>query len=310
MKKIAIALALVASILVPTNAQAAQATFMGGPLTNLDSPASIHIALGNFPANGGLYIMQCVEGVSGARPSPCNTPVQLWVSTSPGASFLPTADIMLKPTSKFTGADCTVVKCGIFIRYDHTVPNDLSQDQFIPLTFKAGTTTTVALPNDEISATINGEVLSSKTPIKLGYRAPALLNATSNAGATLTYQSLAPACSLTGMKITALKGTGFCDIAVTSAGNATTSGITSHFPIELTLGVQTIPAFKVVANKKITLPKRTNFGELVTYLGTGSCTTTKNVVTAKKGTCTIVAGARSATDLYEPLNLRLVLKVK
>jgi hypothetical protein len=112
------------------------------------------------------------------------------------------------------------------------------------------------------------------------------------------------------MQINVLKGTGFCDIAITSASSATTTGITAHFPIELTLGVQTILAFKVVANKKTTLPKRTNFGELVTYLGTGSCTTTKNVVTAKKGTCTIVAGARSATDLYEPLNLRLVLKVK
>jgi hypothetical protein len=34
------------------------------------------------------------------------------------------------------------------------------------------------------------------------------------------------------------------------------------------------------------------------------------VVTAKKGTCTIVAGARGVTDLYEPLNERFVIKVK
>ena len=310
MKKITIVLALFASVLVPTQAQAAQATFMGGPLTNLASPASIHIALGNFPTNGGLYIMQCVEGATGARPSICNADVQLWISTSAGATFAPTADIIFKPTSTFAGADCTVVKCGIFIRYDHTVPNNLSQDQFIALTFKAGAPTTVTLPNDEITATINGVALSAKSPIKLGYRSPAVLEATSKSGASLSYQSLAPECALNGMQINVLKGIGFCDIAITSVSNATTTGITAHFPIELTLGTQTIPAFKVVANKKITLPKHTNFGELVTYLGTGSCTTTKNVLTAKKGTCKIVAGARSATDLYEPLNLRLVLKVK
>ena len=310
MKKIAIFLALFASIMVPTQAQAAQAVFNGGPLTNLDSPASIHIALGNFPTNGGLYVMECVEGAAGARPSLCNAAVQLWVSTDPTASFKPTADIVFKPTSTFTGADCTMVKCGIFLRYDHTVPNDLTQDQFIALTFKSAAPSVAALPNDEITATINGVALNSKTPIKLAYRAPALLSATSKAGAALSYQSLAPACALTGMKITALKGTGFCDIAVTSAGNATTAGITSHFPIELTLGTQTITTFKLVANKKITLPKTTNFGEPVTYLGTGSCTTTRNVVSVKKGTCTIVAGARSATDLYGPLNLRFVVKVK
>lgn len=310
MKKVTIVLALFASVLIPTQVQAAQATFMGGPLTNLDSPASIHIALGNFPTNGGLYIMQCVEGISGARPSICNANVQLWISSSPGATFKPTADIVFKPTSTFAGADCTVVKCGIFIRYDHTVPNDFSQDQFIALTFKVGASNAVTPPEDEITATINGIPLSTKSPIKLGYRSPARLEAVSKSGATLSYQSLAPACALNGMQIDVLKGTGFCDIAITSVSSATNTGITAHFPIELTLGTQTIPAFKVFANKKTTLPKRTNFGELVTYLGTGSCTTTKNVVMAKKGTCTIVAGARSATNLYEPLNLRFALKVK
>ena len=310
MKKLAIVLALFASIMVPTQAQAAQATFMGGPLNNLDSPASIHIALGNFPTNGGLYIMQCVEGVASVRPTVCNAAVQLWVSNTPGATFKPTADIVFKPTSTFAGTDCTVVKCGIFLRYDHTVPNDLSQDQFIALTFKNTAAAVASLPNDEITATINGVTLSSRTPIKLAYRAPAVLAATSKSGANLTYQSLAPACALDSMEITALKGTGFCDIAITSAGNATTSGVTAHFPIELTLATQSIPAFKLVANKKFNLPKSTNLGELVTYLGTGSCTTNRNVVTAKKGTCTIVAGAKGALDLYTPLNLRLVIKVK
>ena len=296
--------------MVPTQAQAAQTGFMGGPLTNLDSPASIHIALSNFPTNGGLYVMQCVEGAAGMRPTICNAAVQLWVSTDANASFKPTADIVFKPTSTFTGADCTVVKCGIFLRYDHTVPNNFTEDQFIALTFKAGTPAPTTLAPDEITATINGMPLSTKTAYKLAYRAPAVLTATSKAGAVLTYQSLAPACALDSMKITVLKGTGFCDIAITSPGSSNSSSVTAHFPLELTLGTQTIGVVTASSSKKIKLQSTTNFGEPVTYVATGSCTTSKNFVKAKKGTCTIVATANGATDLYNPLNKRFTIKVK
>ena len=313
MKKLVIIAALVASILVPTSAQAAQTTFAGGPLTNLDSPASIHIALSNFPTAGGLYVMECVQGDAGVRPTLCNAAVQLWVSTSTGASFAPTADIVLKPTASFTAGstavDCTVSKCGIFLRFDHTLPTDLSQDQFIALTFKASTPVATR-PNDVISASINGQALSAQVPMKIAYRQLATLAATAQSGATLTYDSLAPACALKAMAITALKGSGFCDIAITSPGSLSLAGYTAHFPLELTLGVQTIPTIKVGANKKAILATKTNFGEPVTYLGTGSCTTTKNVLTAKAGTCTVVAGARGQSGLYSPLNLRVVLKVK
>ena len=310
MKKIVAIFALFASIMVPTQAQAAQTGFMGGPLTNLDSPASIHIALSNFPTNGGLYVMQCVEGAAGMRPTICNAAVQLWVSTDANASFKPTADIVFKPTSTFTGADCTVVKCGIFLRYDHTVPNNFTEDQFIALTFKAGTPAPTTLAPDEITATINGMPLSTKTAYKLAYRAPAVLTATSKAGAVLTYQSLAPACALDSMKITVLKGTGFCDIAITSPGSSNSSSVTAHFPLELTLGTQTIGVVTASSSKKIKLQSTTNFGEPVTYVATGSCTTSKNFVKAKKGTCTIVATANGATDLYNPLNKRFTIKVK
>lgn len=308
MKKLALVLSIIASILLPTTAQAAQTVFAGGPLTNLDSPASIHISLTNPPA--GLYVMQCVEGVAGARPSICNSAVELWVSNDSKATVKPAGDIVFKPTATFTGADCTKVKCGIFIRYDHFRTTDISEDQFIPLTFKTGVTTTQTLAADEITAAINGVALSTKAPMKLAYRADATLTGLSKAGATLSYESFAPACVLSGMNIKVLKGTGFCDIAITSAGNATAGTVTSHFPIELTTGTQTIGAVSASSTKKISLPATTNFGEPITYLGTGSCTTTKNVVSAKKGTCTIVAGARGSTDLYEPLNKRFVIKVK
>jgi hypothetical protein len=308
LKKLAFVIVLIATTLAPTQAQAAQTTFVGGPLTNLDSPASVRIALSNVP--GGLYLMQCVEGIAGARPTICNTAAELWVSTDARATVKPTDGIVFKPTATFTGADCTKVKCGIFIRYDHFRTTDTSEDQFIALTFKSGTPTAPTLAPDEITAMINGAALSSRTPFKLAYRGPATLSATSKAGAALTYASLAPACTLTGMKITALKGTGYCDIAITSAGSANAATVTAHFPIELTIGTQTIGKVSASSTKKTKLPAATNFGQPITYLGTGSCTTTKRVVTAKKGTCTIVAGARGITDLYEPLNERFVIKVK
>jgi len=310
MKKFTVVIALLASVLMPTQAQAAQTGFLGGPLTNLDSPASIHIQLSNFPTKGGLYIYQCVEGVAGARPTICNEAAKLWVSTDANATFKPTADIVLKPTATFTGADCTVVKCGIFLRYDHTVPNDLTEDQFIALTFKTGTTATATLPNDEIAATINGVALSNKIPMKLAYRAPAILAATSKAGAVLTYASLAPACALSAMKITALKGTGFCDIAITSAGNATSAAVTSHFPLELTVGTQSIAKVSATSGKKVKLAAMTNFGEKVNYVATGSCSITKNFISAKKGSCTVVATANGATDMYSAFNQKFVIKVK
>ncbi|MEI7697846.1 MAG: hypothetical protein WCJ16_06865, partial [Actinomycetes bacterium] len=208
-----------------------------------------------------------------------------------------------------TAVDCTVSKCGIFLRFDHTLPTDLSQDQFIALTFKASTPVATR-PNDVISASINGQALSAQVPMKIAYRQLATLAATAQSGATLTYDSLAPACALKAMAITALKGSGFCDIAITSPGSLSLARYTAHFPLELTLGVQTIPTIKVGANKKAILATKTNFGEPVTYLGTGSCTTTKNVLTSKAGTCTVVAGARGQSGLYSPLNLRVVLKVK
>lgn len=313
MKKLVIIAALVASILVPTSAQAAQTTFAGGPLTNLDSPASIHIALSNFPTAGGLYVMECVQSQAGLRPTLCNAAVQLWVSRAVGASFIPTADIVLKPTASFTSGstavDCRISKCGVFLRYDHTLPGNLSEDQFISLTFKSGSTASTK-PVDEIIATINGLALSSRVPTKIAYRQVANLAATAKSGSALTYVSLAPACALKSMSIIALKGSGYCDIAVTSLGNHEFAGLTAHFPLELTVGVQTISKISMNSSARSILPKKTNFGELITYVSSGSCTLSKNIIKASKGTCTLDLTAPGLAGLYQPLTTRVVTVVK
>jgi hypothetical protein len=264
------------------------------------------------PTKGGLYIQQCVEASAGARPTVCNEPAQLWISNSRGASFAPTDVIKLKPTGTFatktTAVDCTVSKCGIFMRFDHTVPADFSEDQFIPLTFKAATTATVTLPVDEITATIKGVAVSTTTPITLGYRQVSMVSATSKAGAALTFTSLDPNCALKGTEITPLKGSGDCAISVTSAGNTTATGVTAILPIRLTEGVQTIPA--IAAKKSVKLASTTNFGQKIVYTATGSCSVKKNVLTAKKGKCTIQARAEGVAGLFGMAQKKVVLNIK
>ena len=68
MKKIVLVIALVASVLAPSSAQAAETKFVGGPLANLESQgATINIQLSAVPTKAGLYIQQCVESAAGAR---------------------------------------------------------------------------------------------------------------------------------------------------------------------------------------------------------------------------------------------------
>jgi hypothetical protein len=194
------------------------------------------------------------------------------------------------------------------MRYDHTVPGDLSEDQFIPLTFKAATAATVALPVDEITATINGVAVSTKAPITLGYRQVSTVSATSKAGAALTFASIDSNCALNGTEVTPLKGSGECAISVTSAGNSSATGVTAILPIRLTLGVQTIPAFAV--KKSVNLAATTNFGQKVMYTAKGSCSVQKNLLTTKKGRCEILAHADGQAGLFEELHKQLLLNIK
>jgi hypothetical protein len=318
MKKLVL-VALLAALMAPVSANAAQTKFVGGPLTNLDyQNATINITLTDVPAKGGLYIQQCVEAPAGTRSALCNKAVELWISTARGASFLPTAAIAFKPTGSFvsgtTTVDCTVSKCGVFIRFDHTVPADFSEDQFFPITFKAAVVGTTTLAADEVTGTLNGVAVTTRTPATLGYRQVATVAAVSKAGAALTYRSLAPACALNGQQITPLTGVGECAISVTSAGNATAAPVTVILPIRLTLGAQTLGTFALPetlkAFSKTNLPTATNFGERVSYKAMGSCSVVRSVLTMRRGKCDITATAGARKGLYEALNTKLAVTGK
>ena len=318
MKKLVL-VALIASLMAPVSAQAAETKFVGGPLTNLDyQGATVNISLSNVPAKGGLYIQQCVEAPAGTRSALCNKAVELWISTARGASFLPTAAIAFKPTGSFiagtTTVDCTVSKCGIFLRFDHTVPADLTEDQFFPITFKAAVSGTTTLAADEVTATINGVAVTTRAPATLGYRQVATVAAVSKAGATLTYRTLAPACALSGQQITPLAGAGECAISVTSAGNATAGPVTVILPIRLTLGAQTLGSFtlpeSLKAFSKTNLPTASNFGEKITYKAMGACSVVRSVLTMRRGKCEINATSASRKALYDGLNTKLTTASK
>ena len=318
MKKLVL-VALFVSLLSPVSAQAAETKFSGGPLTNLDyQGATVNITLSNVPAKGGLYIQQCVEAPAGSRSALCNKAIELWISTARGASFLPTAPIVFKPTGSFvsgtTTVDCTGSKCGIFMRFDHTVPADFSEDQFFPITFLPAVAGTSPLGPDVITATINGIVVTTRTPATLGYRQVATVAAVAESGGALTYRSLAPACALNGQQITPLTGVGECAISVTSAGNLSITPVTVILPIRLTLGTQTLGKFTLPetlkAFSKTNLPTATNFGERVVYKAVGSCSVVRSVLTMRRGKCEINATSGARKGLYEGLNAKLVTAAK
>jgi hypothetical protein len=137
----AAAAAMLALTAMPALAQAPAAPLAAvalGQSAELDPAGqSISVTIGNFPTRAGLYLQQCKEAPAGVRPSAadCNAAAQLWISRIPGASFVPGAPITMKLDPKFGAVDCVKEKCVVFVRYDHTAPGDLSQDQAIAISF-------------------------------------------------------------------------------------------------------------------------------------------------------------------------------
>jgi hypothetical protein len=308
LKKIILAVFVVAGLLVAPTAANAQAKVIGGPLTDLSASPTINLSISEFPAKAGLYFLQCTAPTGPTRPTTCNDAAQLWISTERGASFAPTANIAFKPAASYKTrsgeeVDCRKVSCGIYIRYDHNNGTDFSEDNFIPLTFKGGDNTPT-LVSDEITASIGGVTLSQSKPITMAYRAPGLLLASAKSGAALTYKSYAPACTLVDGVVTALKGTGACDIGVSSPGNATYGPIEVHFPIYLTTGKDGIlhKAYPTTlkTSKSVVLKNESLFGEKLKFkTSSKTCRVVGSKVTAlKKGTCLISITGPSVTDLF------------
>ena len=204
MKRLFIGITLLLMSIASTPAQAADARFEA----KISTPEiSLEVLLANFPTKGGMYIQQCVQAPVGVRPTICNAAAQLWISNEPRASFVPTAKILFKPTSTFTSGttvvDCMSSNCGVFLRYDHTVPADFSEDQFIPLNFRS------SVKNQSLGA--------FKVPVSIKSGKKITFPKTSDVAQPVTY-AVAGACSIANTTVTVRKGN--CTILATASGKA------------------------------------------------------------------------------------------
>ena len=308
MKRIALAVVVATGLLVAPTPANAQAKVIGGPLTDLSAAPTINLSITGFPTKAGLYFQQCAAPTGATRPTTCNDAAQLWISNERGANFTPTANIVFKPAASYktrTGQeiDCRKVSCGIYIRYDHNNSGDFSEDNFIALTFKSGDNTPT-LVSDEITASIGGVALSQRNPITMAYRAPGLLIFSAKSGATLTAKSYAPACTLVDGVVTALKGTGACDIGITSPGNATYGPIEVHFPIYLKPGNDGILSKAYPTTLKIRksaiLKNDSLFGEKLKFKTTSKTCSVygSKVIALRKGACVLSITGPSVANLF------------
>ena len=311
---------VVAGLLAAPTPANAQAKIVGGPLTELSAAPTINLSITGFPTKAGLYFQQCAAPTGSTRPTTCNDAAQLWISTERGANFTPTANIVFKPAVSYktrTGEeiDCRKASCGIFIRYDRNNGADLSEDNFIALTFRSDDNTPT-LFSDEITASIGGVTFSQDKPLTMAYRAPGLLIFSSKSGATLTAKSYAPACSLVDGVVTPLKGTGACDIGITSPGNANYGPIEAHFPIYLKPGNDGILSKAYPTSLKISksavLKSDSLFGEKLNFKSSSkACRVTGSKVTAlKKGTCLISITGPSVANLFAGVKTTHKIKIQ
>ncbi len=289
--------------------------FASGPLTNLDpAGATINGGFTKFPTKAGMYIQQCVAPVGTARPATCSDTIQLWVSGSGGqGTTSPTGAIAIKVAGSIIGkgvtVDCTQVQCGLFFRLDHTAATDTSEDKFMPISFKQGSSAP-ALAADEITVTLNGSPLVRNVPRNLAYRADAKIVATAKSGAAVNLTSLTPDCTYSNGVLTALKGSGQCALAYSTVASATTAAASGNFPFVLVPGAQKISlsALTIAKGKTKALPATTNFGSEVKYSSNSkNCRVELNVVEVK-GPCTLTAHADEKAGMWSALHK--VIKVK
>ena len=320
-KSFSILVALIVGISLAPASQAAGTKVMfteatGAPVSGLPTIAAgetLHFVLGNFPTTAGLYVFQAVQPVTGARPTYSNTKAPLWISTDPQASFAPTKVIAFTiDNGNAWGADCAHQQCGLWFEYDHSKSTDLSEDQFVPFSFSAVPTTVTApiMPSvaETLSVKIDGVDAKENIPGKISYRQVITFSATSASGSPVTFKSYTPdLCPVNGSTVTALKGSGQCDIAA-SAGSKS-----SHFPFIVGPGVQTVKGVtSVKAGKSIGLSKESNFGEKVSYKSNSPkiCSVSGFTLKAiRSGKC-LISESATGSENYPALSATAAITVK
>lgn len=320
-KSISVLAALIVGISLAPASHAAGTKVMfteatGAPVSGTPTIAAgetLHFVLGSFPTAAGLYVFQAVQPAAGARPTFSNTKAPLWISTDPQASFAPTKVIAFTiDNGNAWGADCAHQQCGLWFEYDHSKSTDLSEDQFVPFTFSAVPTTVTApiMPavTDTLSVKINGVDVKENVPGTIAYRQVLTFAATSGSGSVVSFRSYTPdLCPLTGNTLTALKGSGQCDIAVTVGSKS------SHFPFNVVAGIQLvkISTTAIKVGHEYTAPKITNFGETLSYKSSSKNCSIKgsSIKAIKPGLCSITGTAKGSSN-YAALTKSFSINIK
>jgi hypothetical protein len=118
---------------------------------NLMEGQTVTVKGSGYSKKVGIYVTYCVIPPKGQRPDLCGpfditgqNNASTWVSSNPplyaAALVKPfgkggTFRVQLKLTRMIGDQDCTVVRCAITTRADHTRSADRSADAFIPVTF-------------------------------------------------------------------------------------------------------------------------------------------------------------------------------
>ncbi|MEU7619648.1 hypothetical protein AB0M91_30220 [Micromonospora rifamycinica] len=116
--------------------------------------ATVTVTGSGYDVTKGIYVAFCVDNGAGAAPSPCgggadttgSTGASHWISSDPpsygeglavpygpGGSFR----VTLTVNPRIGTIDCTVSRCVVASRADHTRTADRSQDVRVPVTFAA-----------------------------------------------------------------------------------------------------------------------------------------------------------------------------
>lgn len=183
----------------------------------------VTLTINDFPSKSGLYVFQCVQPANGgALPDlrQCNSADQLWITSSGRGSFLPTAtDISIRLVGKFSTFDCTVDKCALFLQFDRLAADDRSEDQFIPLTFKAAAGTPAPTVTASPAAPLTQTISAIRSSIRVGESIS--LPARTDQGVIVAYRLTTPkTCSLKGVQVRA-KRVGTCTIDAYAAPSQT-----------------------------------------------------------------------------------------
>ncbi|WP_329110155.1 hypothetical protein OG792_14750 [Micromonospora sp. NBC_01699] len=125
---------------------------------------TITVSGSGYDTNKGIYVAFCVDNGKGALPSPCgggadtsgSSGASQWVSSNPPSygeglaiPYGPngTFRVQIRVSATIGDIDCTVRRCAVATRSDHTRSSDRTQDVLVPVSFAAtpgsgtGTTT-------------------------------------------------------------------------------------------------------------------------------------------------------------------------